>query len=61
MTKDLIVFILVFSSVFMIIGGLFCINAWTVYEEAKDLMQSVVDLIYRDIEQEARNGGTDAD
>ena len=53
--------LVIFSSLFMVLGALFCVNAWTMYEEAKDLMQSVVDLIYRDIEQEARNGGTDAD
>ena len=59
--KELIACILVFSSMFMIIGGLFCLNAWSVYEEAKELMQSTVNLIVRDFSQEAKNEGTDTE
>ena len=53
--------LVIFSALFMTLGALFCINAWAMYEAAKDLMESVIDLIFRDMEQEAHNEGTDAD
>ena len=46
--EDLVKSLICFSTLFMIVGGIFCYFAYSIFERAIKLMETLTDMVWRE-------------